>query len=209
MKPFFLFSRTDLFAFRGSQARSVPSSSIPETIKSWPTLLPDLLAASMSSAQARKSSVMDPAMNDTDSDNLNSILAVSDDLGHIFCFLDGCYPLGALSLGPRVFTSSIYKNPKLSIIYAHPQVCVNDSTLTDLLPATIEIPLLDKRQVRDMAKLSSTARELLWYAMRVVKEMRTAWFGGGGETYSGARELGPKWIRALETKQKEQFGRMC
>ena len=39
----------------------------------------------------------------------------------------------------------------------------------------------------------------------VVKEMRHVWFGS--DTHAGARELGPKWIRALETKQKDQFGR--
>lgn len=41
--------------------------------------------------------------------------------------------------------------------------------------------------------------------MRVVKEMRSIWFGC--ETNSGAREWGPRWVRSLETKQKEQYGR--
>jgi len=41
--------------------------------------------------------------------------------------------------------------------------------------------------------------------MRIVKEMRAIWFGT--ETHGGIREWGPRWVRALETKQKEQFGR--
>jgi anaphase-promoting complex subunit 4 len=43
--------------------------------------------------------------------------------------------------------------------------------------------------------------------MRVVREMKGAWFGS--DTATGARELGPRWVNALKAKQKTQFGRMC
>ncbi|KAJ2920191.1 hypothetical protein MD484_g211, partial [Candolleomyces efflorescens] len=40
--------------------------------------------------------------------------------------------------------------------------------------------------------------------MRVVREMKGAWFGS--DTATGARELGPRWVNALKSKQKTQFG---
>ncbi|KAJ3508934.1 hypothetical protein NLJ89_g5481 [Agrocybe chaxingu] len=68
----------------------------------------------------------------------------------------------------------------------------------------VNLPLLSHRAIRDFAKLSSTGRELTWYATCAVKEIRGVWYGD--ETNSGARELGPKWVRALEVKQRESFG---
>lgn len=143
-------------------------------------------------------------MDESDNSNMNSILAVTDGVGHIHCFLDGSYPIGVISIDLDAALHSLYKDPKDSVFYAHPQKSIDGVSLTDLHPTVIELPLLHSRSVRDMAKMSSTARELTWYTMRVVKEMRTVWFGS--ETSSGARELGPKWIRALETKQKDEFG---
>lgn len=137
--------------------------------------------------------------------NINSILAIADDLGYIHCFLDGTYPLGAISLSSETSTPSLFKHPKHPTLFAHPQQSIDNTVTTELLPTKIEIPLLRTRKPRDLAKLSSTTRELVWYTTRVVREMRAVWFGS--ETASGARELGPKWIRALETKQKDQFGR--
>lgn len=71
----------------------------------------------------------------------------------------------------------------------------------------MNLPLLQSRIVRDIARVTSSMRELMWYTMRVVKEMRAIWFGS--DTNGGARELGPKWLRALETRQKNQFGGKC
>jgi len=203
-----LRSATDIFAFQGSQIRSTPRSSVPEVITSWPSLLPDPLAASISSpSQSRtQPNSSGTAADDIDNSNVNSILAVADNAGCIYYFLDGSYPLGATSLGPEISIPSLSKDPKLSLFYVHPRKFVEETSITDLQPAAIDVPLLDKRDARAMANLSSTARELLWYTMRVVKEMRHVWFGS--ETHTGARELGPKWIRALETKQKDQFGRV-
>jgi len=69
----------------------------------------------------------------------------------------------------------------------------------------IDFPLMRGRFCRELSQLASTARDLTWYAMRIVKEMRAIWFGSG--THGGTREWGPRWVRALGTKQKEQFGR--
>lgn len=136
---------------------------------------------------------------------MNNLLVVADDLGNLHWFLDGSYPLGAVQLSPGASTASLFKDPKQPIFLAHPQKSVDNAIFTELRPISVELPLLKTRKPRDLAKLSSTTRELVWYVMRVVKEMRAVWFGSN--TLSGARELGPKWIRALESKQKEQFGR--
>lgn len=143
-------------------------------------------------------------VDEVDDANLNSILAVADCAGHLACFLDGTYPLGSIQLGSSNTTvASLFKDPKRPVFLAHP---VNDGSFTDLLPTHIFLSVLEERKVRDFAKLSTTARELCWYIQRVIEEMHTAWFGSSITT--GARELGPKWVRSYEIKQQEQYGRM-
>lgn len=202
-----VYSATDLFSFQGSQTRSTPKSSQPEVFKSWPALLPDYLAASISSPlqDGNLNEASDSTKDGLGDANMNSILAIADDLGHIHCFLDGSFPLGAMQILPDASVTSVFKDPKLPVFLAHLQRSAENSGRTDLQPVTIDVPLLKTRKPRDLANLSSTARELVWYVARVVKEMRAMWFGS--DTFSGARELGPKWIRALESKQKDQFGR--
>lgn len=201
------FSAADLFAFQGSQTRSIPKPSPPDVFKYWPALLPDNLAASISSPlqDGKSNEASDNQKDGSEDANMNSILAITDNLGHIHYFLDGSFPLGTMQIMPDVTITSLFKDPKLPVFLAHLQRSTENSGSTDLQPVTIEIPLLKTRKPRDLASLSSTTRELVWYITRVVKEMRAMWFGS--DTFSGARELGPKWIRALESKQKDQFGR--
>lgn len=202
------YSATDLFAFQGSQTRATPKSSVPDVIESWPALHPDPLAASISSSQGRNHS-NGPAelVDEADDANLNSILAVSDDVGSIHCFLDGSYPLGAISLKSGLSTTSLFKDSTRPIFFAHPKLSIDKgNAATDLPPTLVELPLLGTRKVRDLAQLSSTARELMLYIIRVTKDMRDIWFGS--ESFSGARELGPKWMRALEEKQRDHFERV-
>jgi len=166
------------------------------------------LTASISShTQESQRNVSNQQGDGTGDPNTNSILAIADDLGHVRCFLDGTYPLGAISLSPETSTPALFKHPKNPVFLAHCQRLIDNTVTTDLHPTVIELPLLRTRKPRDLAKLSSTTRELIWYTIRVVKEMRVVWFGS--DTSNGARELGPKWIQALETKQKDQFGRKC
>lgn len=142
-------------------------------------------------------------IDEVDNSNLNSILLVTDNLGHIFGYLDGTFPFGFVSLELHAGFKSMVKHPSRPYFLGHIQA--NDKSRTFLRPALVDIPLLAQRKSRELAKLSSTARELVWYMMRVVKEMRSIWYGS--ESNTGARELGPKWVLSLETKQKEQFGR--
>ncbi|KAJ6519839.1 anaphase-promoting complex, cyclosome, subunit 4-domain-containing protein [Mycena sanguinolenta] len=194
---------TDLFAFQGSQTRSTPKSSLPDVIKNWPTLNSDPIVASMSPPVKQ----LDPSnghLDVADDANIDSILVATDDTGHMHCFLDGSYYLGLISLGSNLLISSLFKVPQRPVFIVYPQETVHGATSTDLPPIYAGLPMLEGRQIRDMARVSSSSRELVWYCMRVVKEMRAVWFGS--ESLSGARELGPKWIRALEKRQREQFG---
>ncbi|KAJ7630959.1 anaphase-promoting complex, cyclosome, subunit 4-domain-containing protein [Roridomyces roridus] len=188
---------TDLFAFQGSHTRSNPRSSVPDVIKNWPTLNLDPRVASMSSS----TKPLDPINDVADDANVDSILVIADDVGQIHGFLDGSYGLGCISLGSRAAITSLIKHPKRPIFFVHPQ---DSNGFTCLPPVYVQLPMLGDREIRDMARLSSSARELVWYCTRVIKEMRAVWFGS--ESLSGARELGPKWILALETRQREQFG---
>ena len=160
------------------------------------------MAASISVSSHSKPSSDSASLDEVDSSNVNSILLVTDNLGHIFGYLDGTFPFGYISLdSPAAGFKSMVKHPSRPYFLGHVQA--NEKTF--LRPAFIDIPLIAQRKSRDLAKLSSTARELVWYVLRVVKEMRSIWYGSDSNT--GARELGPKWILSLETKQKEHFGR--
>ncbi|KAJ7487618.1 anaphase-promoting complex, cyclosome, subunit 4-domain-containing protein [Mycena galericulata] len=194
---------TDLFAFQGSQTRSNPKSSLPDVIKSWPTLNSDPRVASMGSHVKQ----LDPNnghLDVADDANVDSILVVAVDTGHVHCYLDGSYNLGPIPLGPNLVIPSLFKHPKRPVFFVHPQEISDRGSSTDLPPVCVRLPMLEDRQIRDMARVSSSSRELVWYCIRVVKEMRAVWFGS--ESLSGARELGPKWIRALENRQRDQFG---
>ncbi|KAF9069043.1 anaphase-promoting complex, cyclosome, subunit 4-domain-containing protein [Rhodocollybia butyracea] len=191
---------TDLFAFQGSQTTARRAVPIPAVIKGWPTLHPDPLAASINVPNTTRT-VENGIMDEVDDINLDSILAVADRSGRIACFLDGMYPLGFINLGNSTTIVSLFKDPKQPILLAHP---VHDGSATSLIPTHISLSLLEDRKVRDFAKLSTTARELCWYILRIEQEMRAAWVGS--ETAPGARELGPRWINAYEKKQLDQYG---
>lgn len=143
-------------------------------------------------------------LDEVDDANVDSVLLVSDDAGFLHCFLDGSYPLGSIRIGLNLSITSLHKEDE--VIFVHSRF-MKDGTpaLASLRPSIIHLPDLKRRIVRDVARTSSSVRELIWYAIRVVKDMRAAWFGS--DTESGARELGPKWVRALEARQKDEFGR--
>jgi hypothetical protein len=148
-------------------------------------------------------------MEEVDDSNENSLLVATNDLGHLNCFLDGSFPLGSIFLGADLAVFSLTKCPTRPVLLAHLCKPSDNNTNTDIIlpPVVVGIPLFEQRQLRDLAKLSSTTRELIWYVMCVVQEMHSVW--SGSDTSSGAQELGPKFIQALESKQKEQFGRKC
>ncbi|KAJ3750355.1 anaphase-promoting complex, cyclosome, subunit 4-domain-containing protein [Lentinula detonsa] len=193
---------TDLFAFQGSQTAARRAPSLPDVIKSWPALHPDPVAASINVPNITRTAE-NSIVDEVDDTNLDSILAVADRSGHLLCFLDGTYSIGSLKLGNSNTTTtvaSLFKNPKSPVLLGYP---VYNGVFTDLLPTHVSLSLLQGRKFRDFAKLSTTARELCWYVLRVVEEMRAAWVGS--DTTTGARELGTKWIATYEAKQQEDY----
>lgn len=122
-------------------------------------------------------------------------------MGNIHCFLDGSFPLGTFLFNTNFPIASMYKKSD------EPTFSINIRTAetgTCLAPTIVDMTLMRRRSVRDVARTSSTARELTWYIMRCVKEMQKFWYGQ--DLQGGARTMGPKWVEALEKKQT-QFGR--
>ncbi|KAF9481412.1 hypothetical protein BDN70DRAFT_876389 [Pholiota conissans] len=195
---------TDLFAFQGSATRKAHKTNLPEVINSWPTLAADLSLASISATSRSKMSSETANIDEADKSNLNSILLVTDSSGHLFSYLDGTFPLGAISVGENLGFPSILKHPQRPLFVGSQRSIHDKIPRTSLNPILVELPLLAQRKSRDLARLSSTSRELVWYTLRIAKEMREVWYGS--ESSTGAREFGPKWIQALEAKQKEDFG---
>ncbi|KAG2023470.1 hypothetical protein CC2G_001122 [Coprinopsis cinerea AmutBmut pab1-1] len=196
---------TNLFAFQGSQTRSHSKSQLPEAINTWPTLSPDSKAAAVDSTIQHQSSIKPQGtLDEKDDSNLNSILMISDTLGNIYSFFDGAFPLGVVSLGREASFVTVEKSSRDFKFFGHAKFNSLSSPRILIAPTIVDMPLLANRNIRDLARLSSIVRDLTWYIMRVVREMKEAWFGN--ETSTGARELGPRWVAALEEKQKEQFG---
>lgn len=135
----------------------------------------------------------------------DSILTLVDERGVLHCFLDGSYFLGSVALPDGLPSTTLFKYPCKPLIFLHPQPLNSDLLSTGMQPLVVDIPLLATPKVRDFARLSSAARELTWYIMRVVNEVRESWFGS--ESFTGARDIGIKWVQALERRLREQYGR--
>ncbi|KAJ3575641.1 hypothetical protein NP233_g977 [Leucocoprinus birnbaumii] len=197
-------SATDIFAFQGSQTRAPRQNQIPDTIRDWPTLVSDPLLASICPSGARQSKTDGNATDESDI-NKDSLLVVADYNGQLSLYQDGAFPLGQIHIGKDFYTRSLFtpfQSPSTFLV--HVTRLSPRPELTPTCAVHVDIPLVRRRFCRELSQLSSAAHDLTWYAMRVVKEMRAIWFGS--DTNSGARESGPRWIRSLETKQKEQYG---
>ncbi|PPQ64261.1 hypothetical protein CVT24_008399, partial [Panaeolus cyanescens] len=196
---------TDLFAFQGSHTRANHKSQLPAIISSWPSLTTDPAITSIDSG-ASKAPKQDENLDEADPENsVNSVLFVTDNLGRASLYLDGIFPLLPISLGQEIDLMQIVKHPYRTCFLGQPCVTGSHKTSrTSIVPLIVNVPLLGERMLRDLANSSSTARELVWYLMKVVQEMKIAWFGSSNIT--GAREFGPKWVRSLEDKLRDDFG---
>ncbi|KAI8995617.1 anaphase-promoting complex, cyclosome, subunit 4-domain-containing protein [Trametes punicea] len=193
----------DLFAFHGSRTRAAQAPKVLPVITTWPSLPTDLVAASIASNKPDANKTFPEAEDEEDDTNVNSVLAVSDNMGNVHLFLEGSYPLGHVHIGACHAPHSLYKLREY--LFAHPGPSSDlSSPAAPLRACVLRLSYLTGRHFRDVARVSSAARELVWYAMRVVREMRAAWFGS--EANVGARELGPKWVNALEQRQRNEFG---
>ncbi|EIN13727.1 hypothetical protein PUNSTDRAFT_59241 [Punctularia strigosozonata HHB-11173 SS5] len=200
---------TELFAFQSTRTKTAQRSAIPLAISSWPTLSPDPLAASIapSDRPGSKERSIAEELDPADDANVDGILAIADDQGRISPFLDGSFAFGPFAVDPTPGGSaiaSLIKDSSRPVFYAHRRICADDASACEALPTIVHLPLMAQRMFRDEAKICSTARELVWYLMRSIKEMRTAWHGS--DTLPGASGFGPRWERMLREKQQKQFG---
>jgi anaphase-promoting complex subunit 4 len=171
---------------------------MPESIKRWPTLPSDPFIASIHPPK-RADGIQEEDLDEVDDTNVNSVLAVADSSGCIQCFLDGSYPLGPISIDPESTTASLHRASSTSVLYAFQRRTMGDSYITPLLPIEVNMTLLATRTPRDVARISSTACQLLWYAIRVVDDLRAVWIGS--TVHTGAREPGIKWLSKLTEGQ--------
>lgn len=146
-------------------------------------------------------------MDEVDESNIDSVLMVTDVFGFAHIFLDGTFPLGTVRFEQSASFVSVEKSNGGPIFFGHSKFRSGTLSSTLIEPTIIDMPLLGERKMRNLARLSSIARDLAWYIVRVVKEMKDAWHGSAGAT--GARTLGPKWVDAFRVKQTEKFGCMC
>ncbi|KAF9241365.1 anaphase-promoting complex, cyclosome, subunit 4-domain-containing protein, partial [Melanogaster broomeanus] len=198
---------TDLFAFQGTQTRIAQQQSTPKIINQWPSLVPSLEDASIASSSPADGAYnkVEDTMGSTQAlEDEDSLLALIDKRGVLHCFLDGSYFIGSITLADGLPSATLFKHPSEPLLLLHPQNPDSDQLVTGVQPLSVDIPLLATTKVRDFARLSSAARELTWYIMRVFNEVRESWFGSASLT--GARDIGLKWVQALERRLREQYG---
>ena len=198
------YSTSDLFSFQSTNPRNPPRYLSPQVVANWPSLPPDLPAATLRSKKvAKQKQRPGEELDEPDNANQNSILVVTDQSGNMWTYLDGSFPLGFVYLG---FTCSVatLDTDFDATFFVRPEMLVAGKSCVGLSPISVQLPLLKERLPRDLAKLSTAVKDLTWFALCVIKEMKAAWFGS--EAHSGAREWGAKWIGQLETRQRDQFG---
>ncbi|KAI0033161.1 anaphase-promoting complex, cyclosome, subunit 4-domain-containing protein [Vararia minispora EC-137] len=185
----------EFFAFQGAQSKSSVSNVMPAPFKQWPVLPSDPLTASVQPSK-RSEDIHEEDLDELDDLNCNSILAVADSSGCIQCFLDGSYPLGTVLIDTESTIVSLVRRSQSSVLHAFQRWTEGDYRLTTLLPTEVDLTLLGTQIPRDVAKMSSTAWQLLWYSVHVVDDLRNVWMGSNTQT--GAREPGLKWLSKLQ-----------
>ncbi|KAG8964939.1 hypothetical protein FRC03_001163 [Tulasnella sp. 419] len=182
---------------------------LPE-LAAFPTLPSDLDAAPASSdiPYARQSNSSDDTQrigNRSDNCGIGTLVVVADDSGHLLPFLEGSYPLGVINLGQDCSVVSVWKSPNKPIILVHiTQFLTDQLSRCTIFPTTVHISLLSSASVLDVARISSITRSLVLYVNRTFREMSRAWYGH--QSTEGGREVGMKWIKVLQEKEKQLDG---
>ncbi|GJF00486.1 anaphase-promoting complex subunit 4 [Phanerochaete sordida] len=203
-------SSADLFAFSRTRTAVAASDSLPASISSWPTLPPEPLLASIQPRASASKNNKRPGeeLDEVDDSNVNSILfvivvlpsalgALSPPSCQLHAWLDGSYPLGVMPLPCAI--ASLHKLDNATYL-GHAAL----APATALHPSLITLPALLTPAPRRVAQTASSTRALVWYTLRVVKELRDAWFGTSASP--GARAVGQAWVHGLEQRQRTQFG---
>jgi anaphase-promoting complex subunit 4 len=207
---------SDLFSFQGVLPTSTAKApKLPDSIADWPALPPDLVAASIKpfprsgDPQRRPGGPPEEVLDDVRAENslnYDSLVIAADDQNRCHFFMDATYPLGSVTIGEVVEgvtcqVASLINLSSRSTVLTHVTYQIHEQGNTNLVPVAVDLTALRSIHAREVAKASSAARELAWYMLRVLEEMRTTWIGSS-EHGEGARNLGPKWVKELEAKQR-------
>lgn len=204
------------------------TSSLPRHLALFPTLPIDLAVASISNVpvanrpapvvmhgappltslhvpSSARNSQKDP--HQTDAVALaGTVVVVSDTNGQLYPFLEGSYPIGTISLGEPCTVSSIEKLSNTLPFLLSVNVNSGDSvTEKRIPPVPLRLNLLSTKWLHQVAKVSSTVRALLVYLFRALGDIHKAWFGT--DSLEGGRDVGIKWIKVLEEKERLYEGR--
>jgi anaphase-promoting complex subunit 4 len=188
----------ELFAFQHNRVTDQTKPTVPEVILTWPSLPSDPLFASIqpSAREGTQDARPGEELDIADATNLDSLLIVCDASGSIHAFLDGSYSLGAVTLSGQV-ASSLYKPAGSHQLFVNTvETGINKSAI--IHPMFLHYPELERPVARQLAQLSSSARELVWYMKQLLRDLRSIWFGRDNKP--GARDMGPKWLMALDDK---------
>ncbi|KAF8591837.1 hypothetical protein K439DRAFT_607086 [Ramaria rubella] len=207
---------SDLFSFQGVLPTSTAKApKLPDSIANWPALPPDLIAASIKpfprpgDPQRRPGGPPEEVLDDVrpeNSYNYDSLVIATDNQCRCHFFMDATYPLGSVAIGEVVDgvscdVASLMKPQYQPKILAHVTYHLHEQGNTNLVPLCVDITALQSSQAREVAKVSSAARELAWYMLRVVEEMRITWMGSN-EQGEGAHAIGPRWVEEVKDKQR-------
>ncbi|KIO23930.1 hypothetical protein M407DRAFT_26630 [Tulasnella calospora MUT 4182] len=190
---------------KGGAASTQRKSVLPLELEKFPTLPQDPIAASISdvsatAAQAKSKDIIPARTERRDRSLENTVVVTSDDKGMLYLFLEGSYPLGEASLGFPCTIPSLHRPSPRSPFFTHPKRTRPNAPSTSPAPVMLRFPLLESQSLKNVAKVSTTVRTLLSYIIKVLEEMRKAWFGT--ESLEGGRDVGRKWIKVLEEQER-------
>lgn len=186
-------------------SNAVRKSTLSPELESFPSLAPNLLAASISSVAASAASAKakeTATANAKERDVENTLVVAADDSGTLYLFLRGSYSLGQVETAQRGNITSIFRaNSTTSPLFFHSRRKTSPATSHHpILASFLSLPTLTSPTLYNVAKVSTTVRSLLTYLTRVLDDMQKAWFGT--DSLEGGRDVGRKWIKVLEEKER-------
>ncbi|KAH7106349.1 anaphase-promoting complex, cyclosome, subunit 4-domain-containing protein [Auriculariales sp. MPI-PUGE-AT-0066] len=206
--------QSESFAF-GSHNTPAQSDNVPTHITQWPCLGDTLRLASIASSDFNIGDDADPEdggrdtdLNDQDEDPIrDSLVVASDSAGSLHLYLDGSFPVGHLDLQAssggacRILGLSAPPAPATGTVPLLAVHALHRRRGTNAIPQHIRTDLLAVKATREMVRASSVARDLIWYALRVIKSMREIWLGRGPGD-EGSHVLGRKFTKLIEERMR-------
>ena len=206
-------SQPETFSFGTDITSRARTETAPDAIDEWPHFEDTLHLASIAASDNAPEDDPDDGgravdyQHISDEDPLvNSLIIVSTNVGWLLPYLDGAvrFPLGYIHGVPakshilEVSAAPGSDHGTISSLNVH---AFHASVGTNAVPQRLDMSLLPTKTLREVARVSSAARDLLWYAIRVTHSMREGWVGSGAEgSEEGAHILGRKFLKNVEDR---------